>query len=169
MLFTFMMLQQYTQLFPVAIKIHSLTAARYCYDLQNILSSWTWVNSLISTWVNFSFSHKSFSDARQFHLFGAGSRAFLATTLKLQSKVLRVNDYRRPFHLHYQNAPGISELLFFTEYRALGKKTQKPKPHAPRENKTEHSMSHMVLSRGRMKEKRINYVWQMLMKHRDSF
>ena len=69
--------------------------------------------------------------------------------------------------------------LFFTEYRAVDKKKKKQKKkknqnktqkaHIPHENKTEHPMSHTVLSRGRMKEKGINHVWQMLMKHRDTF
>lgn len=163
-----MMLGLYTQLFPASLRISSFTAARQDYDLQNILSSLTW-----------EFHLNEFVSLTQMLLC---CRAILTLCCRKQSffdyrseAVKQSTTCKIPRHVAQSFPPSMWKptrplwlTLSLTEYRAMGKK-EETKPYAPYENKTEHFMSPTALSRGRMKEKGINCVWQILMKCRDSF
>lgn len=163
------MLGLYTQLFPASLRIFSFTAARQDYDLQNILSSLTWefhLNEFVSlTQILLCCRAILTLCWRKQRFFDYWSEAVKQSTTW---KIPRVT-YPRAFHLPCENPPGLCDLLFPSLNTALWVKKEKTKPHAPYENKTEHFMSHTALSRGRMKEKGINCVWQILMKCRDSF
>lgn len=120
-LFTFMMLRQYTQLFPVAIKIFHFTAARQCYDLQNILSSWTWefhlTEFVLLTQIPLWYKAISSLWCRRQSFFGYWSEA------AKQSAKSKWLPHTFPSSLA-KPTRHLWITLFFTEYRAVGRKTQ---------------------------------------------